>query len=416
MKKFAIVITLLAAAAISAGAQSGEVVKTAADTSVVSLQDQLRQDLGGDQFSTVQTLSIRNNSHWFAGASLGAGFYAAEQNRFAANFYSRSTPAFQAHVGKWVSPAWAVRFTAGAGYFRNEYAPISWWNMYEPGDHSSIPAEAQQYFHKDEIGISWFSRKFSYVDTSLDIMYDLTRWFTDEQTPFDLLFFFGPGFTYALPSQGFSRNNSLTFNAGGTIDARLTDKLRLTFTVEGTIVDESLDGQLNGFNSSKINRTIEGYAKAFMGLSYRWGARKPSKYVKLSPVVAERTYTTRTVIPQPLVAPKEDYKAPFVVRFYIDQYNIEPDQELNITKVCTYLEEHPEARLLMTGHCDPETANPVYNKALSKRRCDSVMKYIDSHFKIDHSRIEVKPMGDTQRNFEEDFRWNRCVILTIIED
>ena len=393
-------------------AQHDGAVRVSADTTTVSFADKMVLDLGQD--GDIVSVAYRNNSHWFIDVLGGVGFYAAENNRFSQSFVSRSCPQAQLAVGKWIHPAWALRLAGSYGKFRGDYIPITWWNMYEPADHHTIPAEAQPYCVTDEKGMEWFSRSFTYAALQLDIMYDLTRAFSQKMdTPFDIYLYGGPGVGRSFASQGLAANTALNFNLGAQMDVHLTDHLGLKFQIQGTITDESFDGQIEG-TGVNFNRTLEGYATAMAGLTFRFGPKAPNTYVKANPVIVERTYNLLPIAEEK--GAYDEYKAPFIVRFYIDQYNVEPDQELNITKVCRYLEQHPDARLLMTGHCDPETANPVYNQALSERRCKSVLKYIDEHFAIDHSRIDVKPMGDREYNFSEDFRWNRCVILTIMED
>lgn len=393
-------------------AQHQDAVMTSSDTTKVRLFDKLAEEFGKDE--DVAFL-FRNNDHWFIDILAGGGFYCAEQNRFAQNAFGRFKPQFQVGLGRWVHPAWALRLSVGGGWFAGDYLPIVAWNMFDPVDHKTVPSVAKQYFYTDKNGWEWFRREFSYMDAQMDVIFDLTRAFTSSTTPLDLYLYTGPGFGFSFPSQGFNYSSSLAFKLGTELDVHLTEKLGLKFKIEGTVVDESFDGQING-TTSAFNRTVEGFATAMVGLSIRLGHSKSNKYTMINPTVVERAYKMMpAAAPIPIVE-TDEFKVPFVVRFYIDQYNIEPDQELNITKVCTYLQDHPNARLLMTGHCDPETANPIYNQALSERRCKSVLKYIDEHFNIDRSRIDVKPMGDTQRNFDEDFRWNRCVILTILED
>lgn len=415
MKRIITVLFLLTTLLRPALAQHEKAVKIAADTTKISFDKIMTNDLGSEE--DILTVSFRNNSHWFVDALGGFGFYAAEQNRFSQSFVTRFKPQGMIGIGKWIHPSLALRINASAGSFVGDYIPITVWNMYEPVDHNLIPDEARPYYSTDYAGMDWFHREFEYTALGIDVMFDLTRAFSMRMdTPYDMYVYGGPGVAFSKPSQGFAANTSLSFRLGGQMDIHLTDRLGLKLQVEGTIVDESLDGQICG-TTYKFNRTLEGIATAMVGLSFRWGSKVPMTYVKSNPVVLERTYNMLPVVVKQIEeAQFEEYKAPFVVRFYIDQYNIEPDQELNIIKVCSYLEQHPSARLLMTGHCDPETANPAYNKALSERRCRSVMKYIDAHYTIDHSRIDVQPMGDTQRNFEEDFRWNRCVILTIIDE
>lgn len=414
MKKTLIFILALVLSCSPVFAQHENAVLKRIDSTRVSLNPEMSKDLGSE--NDIVKVSFRNNDHWFMDAMGGVGFYAAEANRINRNFCSRMYPQGQIGFGKWIHPAWAFRLSAGAGKFENHYLTHMFWNMYERVDHNITPEAAKPFYYTDEKGCSWFHRSFNYVDLGMDLMYDLTRNFIqDIATPFDLYLYGGTGFEYALPSQGFSANNSVSFRLGGQMDIHLTDVLGLKFQVQGTIVSESLDGKIGG-RSGVFNLPLEGFATVMAGISIRFSRQKPDRYVKVNPVIVERVYNTIPIAVERHQYDYDEFKAPFVVRFYIDQYNIEADQELNITKVCTYLEQHPKARLLMTGHCDPETANPIYNQALSERRCKSVLDYIDAHFNIDHSRIDVKPMGDTQKNFDEDFRWNRCVLLTIVED
>lgn len=416
MKEKLAAIIFLISLCCAASAQHNDAVMTSSDTTKVRFIDRFTEENSkSEDKEEVVSFLFRNNAHWFIDLLAGGGFYCAEQNRFSQNALSRLRPQFQLGIGRWVHPAWALRLSLGGGGFSGDYLPIVAWNMFDPVDHKNVPEVAKQYFFTDKNGWEWFHREFKYIDAQLDVVYDFTRAFTSGDTPLDLYLYTGPGICFSFPSQGFNSSSSLAFKLGTELDVHVTDKFGIKFKLEGTIVDESFDGQINGTTSS-FNRTVEGFITAMAGFSIRLGHKTTNRYTIINPTVVERTYyMTPVVAPIPIVG-TDEFKAPFVVRFYIDQYNIEPDQELNITKVCSYLQEHPDARLLMTGHCDPETANPLYNKALSERRCRSVLKYIDEHFNIDHSRIDVKPMGDTERNFNEDFRWNRCVILTILED
>lgn len=413
MKKLLSTIIISLLCCISLLAQHKDAIRTVSDTTRVNLLEKLADDFGGQEDLTI--VFMRNNNHWFVDAMGGGGFYCAEWNRMEQNAIGRTRPQFQFAVGRWVHPAWGLRLALGGGQFSGRYLDICEWNMYDQVDHHTVPEAAKPYYITNKHGGVAFQREFDYLDAQLDVIYDLTRVFTKNNTPIDLNVYTGPGVCFSYPSQGIKNCTSLAYKLGGQMDVHITDNLGIKFQMEGTIVDESFDGQINGTHIG-FNRTVEGFATAMVGLSWRFGRRSPNSYVMVNPSVVERAYNMIPVLPEIEIADANEYMAPFVVRFYIDQYNIEPDQELNIVKVCTYLQQHPGARLLMTGHCDPETANPRYNQALSERRCLSVMKYIDEHFDIDHSRIDILPMGDTQKNFNEDFRWNRCVILTIQED
>lgn len=387
-------------------AQHENAVLVKSDTIRDAAYDDLEKMLKGEVVANQK--DPRAKKYLFMDFSLGAGFYDAEENRFANNWLTRNRIGAQFSIGQWVLPHIAVRLGLGYNRFVGDYAPIRAWNVFEPTDHFTIPDEAKQYYYTDENGKQWFSRQFDLVDAQANIIWDVNSAFTKRKTPFDTYIYAGAGYSHVFSSQGIKWNNSFSFKAGFSVSYNLTEKFYLRSAIEGTICDETLDGQYCGTNT-QTNRTIEGYMQCFFGVGVKLQSKKYKKFTFTRVNNIERTYTPL----QTFVT--EDYTAPFVVRFFIDQYNIETDQELNIAKVGKYLQENPSARLKMTGHADPETASSAYNQKLSERRCKAVLKYLDQHFGIDHSRIDVIPMGDTERNFKEDFRWNRCVILTIID-
>jgi len=407
MKRFIIISILFQLISGSASAQHENAVLVKSDTIRGSVLDEVATGLNGEIVDNSKDPRARYD--WFVDAAIGGGFYAAELNRFQNNFLTRMRTSAQVSVAKWVLPHWAVRFALGYGKFAGNYTLENmYWNYFDQVDHKTMPEEAKEYFYPDANGEPIFHRKFDMIDAEVNLIYDFNRLFTKRKTPFDTYIYGGVGYSTVFASQGIGWHSSLSFKAGLDVHVNVSDKFYVKTAIEGTICDESLDGVIAGL-SRNTNRTVEGYAQCFIGVGFNFGGKKTHTYTYTGTDNIERTYK---IVNDAVV---EDYSAPFVVRFFIDQYNIEQDQELNIAKVCRYLQSHPNARLLMTGHCDPETANPKYNQALSERRCNSVLKYIDKHYGISHSRIDVKPMGDTQRNFDEDFRWNRCVILTIID-
>ena len=81
-----------------------------------------------------------------------------------------------------------------------------------------------------------------------------------------------------------------------------------------------------------------------------------------------------------------------------------------------YLKKHPEARLELVGYADRETAYPSYNLKLSQRRVNTVRNYLVNECGIDPSRLIIDARGDTQRVYNEDYRWNRVVVMRLVEN
>jgi len=375
-----------------------------------------RQPLILGDSTDIATVSQRINGNWFISISGGVNSLAAEGNRLYDKFYQRVRPTAHMSIGRWFSPVWGVRFQLGVGALGAHYYPFSFYNLYDQlPDHSTMPEEAKKYLVQKD-GKTWFHRKFIYTDMQLNLMTDVVRWFADEEKRVGFYLFTGPSFSHVFKSQGLSVNNSFGWKAGGQLDIKLSDKLSLITELQGTVVDEAFDGQIGGY-SDKKNRTLEGYASWTVGLTYKFGGKKFKRYVQVNPVVLETVYHTRPAAVVPVVpeAVKPDMNIPFTVRFYIDKSNIEEDQKLNIHKVATYLQEHPEAKLRLSGYADRETAYPSYNMKLSRRRVDTVKKYIIKTYGIAPERLVIAAKGDVERAYDEDYRWNRAVVMQIVE-
>lgn len=104
------------------------------------------------------------------------------------------------------------------------------------------------------------------------------------------------------------------------------------------------------------------------------------------------------------------------VKFDFDKDTIRPQEEDNLAEVGSFLAMHPEIKVTLEGH----TCNmglEVYNLGLSKRRAESVKRYLVKKFKIDSSRLNTVGYGfsrplesnDTNKGREA----NRRVMSTI---
>jgi outer membrane protein OmpA-like peptidoglycan-associated protein len=161
-------------------------------------------------------------------------------------------------------------------------------------------------------------------------------------------------------------------------------------------------------------KKLDFLAAATIGLSYNFGGNTSKTTVEI-PVIYEDTYKPQPQIIKEVKAPAKNIIAPFAVRFLIDKSYIEKGQKPQINKIAEYLKSNPETKIMLTGYADKETAYPEYNMRLSQRRVDSVKKYLINECGIAEDRIETNAKGDTERVYDEDFRWNRVVVMSIIE-
>ena len=388
-----------------------EALKT--DTIRTELQSDFLETVGD---STDLVVAGDGTANWFISLSGGVNSLAAEANREYDNFIDRSRLSFRLSVGKWFTPVWGFRVQMGVGKLSGHSQLLNYYNIYDDlADHTAMPEEMRPYLSERD-GQTWFHRKFTYMDWSVDLMTDAVRWFVKEKQPVGVILFAGPGFAHSFGSQGLSASNSFAFNAGVQLNVNIHKHWDVFAELQGNIVDETFDGQIGG-TAGVRNRPLEGYAGLTIGFAYKFGGRKFNRYAKVNPVTYEsvRYMQPPTVVEVPQES-TEEVVTTFAVRFFIDKHNIEDDQKLNIDRMARYLKRHPEAKLELTGYADKETAYPEYNLKLSQRRVKAVRDYLVKECGIDKSRLIIDAKGDTQRVYNEDYRWNRAVVMRIIEN
>lgn len=400
---------LLFAYSVTALAQ--EAVKV--DTVRAELQSDFLETVGD---STDLIVAGEGSRNWFITLWGGVNSLAAEANRHYDDFFDRSRLSFRLAVGKWFTPVWGFRVQMGVGKLSGHSHLLKQYNIYDHlPDHSVIPEEIQNsVFYVN--GVDWFERKFTYMDWSVNVMTDVVRWFAKERKRVGLVLAMGPGYVHTFGSQGLSAANSFAFNGGIHLNYNLNEHWDILAGFQGMIVDETFDGQIGGLPGDH-NRTLEGYGGFSLGISYKFGGRKFGRYAKVQPITYE---SVRYMMPSKVVEVTkyvdEDVVTSFAVRFFIDQHNIEDDQKLNIDRIARYLKRHPETKLEMVGYADRETAYPEYNQKLSERRVNAVRDYLVNECGIDPSRLVMDARGDKERVYSEDYRWNRVVVMRVIEN
>ena len=106
-----------------------------------------------------------------------------------------------------------------------------------------------------------------------------------------------------------------------------------------------------------------------------------------------------------------------LVQFDFDKYTVKPEYHDDIEKVANFLKAYPKTTGDLEGHtCSIGTEE--YNMKLSKRRAESVKKYLVEKFNIDGSRLTTVGYGESQpvaSNKTQDGRIkNRRVVANIV--
>ncbi len=115
--------------------------------------------------------------------------------------------------------------------------------------------------------------------------------------------------------------------------------------------------------------------------------------------------------PQPEVSPLQD------VFFDFDRDRVRPDQHKVLHANVAWLKAHPQAQILIEGHCD-ERGTPEYNLGLGERRAQAVRQFL-VRAGIPAKRIAVVSYGEerpfAREHDERAWRLNRrahFVVLT----
>lgn len=103
------------------------------------------------------------------------------------------------------------------------------------------------------------------------------------------------------------------------------------------------------------------------------------------------------------------------VFFAFDQYTLTSQAQQTLARQAAWLQEYPEARILIAGNCD-ERGTREYNLALGARRAEAARRYLTS-LGVDGSRITTVSYGKERpldpRSNEEAWALNRNSTTTI---
>lgn len=117
------------------------------------------------------------------------------------------------------------------------------------------------------------------------------------------------------------------------------------------------------------------------------------------------------------VAIPEKVSITLLVEFDFDKASVRPQYHGDIEKVANFLKAYPKTTGALEGHTD-SVGTDEYNMKLSKRRAESVKKYLVEKFKIEPDRILTEAYGESKpvaTNETADGRQrNRRVIANIV--
>ena len=270
--------------------------------------------------------------------------------------------------------------------------------------------------------------KFNYINSNLDLMFNLTNIIAKKNNNFFNVYFIGGvGLNYAwhnneLNSKSISNNykEGIEYMWGGKTSSRknlyscnLRAGLLFDFNIHKhwSIGAEFDINTLSDRFNSKYSNSSDFMLTAQVGVTYKFGFKQPRKPV-VSVVSAVTEYTDDKSAEE-VAAPTPETNINLVepIReeiFYVIS-NTTPSQEI-VDRVIAWAKKNPGHTVLVESYADKGTGTAEINARISKERAENVAKcLIDAG--IPETQITVKSYGDTVQPFAENDK-NRCTIIS----
>jgi outer membrane protein OmpA-like peptidoglycan-associated protein len=384
--------------------------------------------------------------NWFISLGGNANLLLAEQDRMAPSLGERFKFGGSFTLGKWFNPDFGARIQVVGGGLRgfNYAAHINPGYYTGPGGHSDYPmggpvrGSSKYKVVTSKDGKAGFWQDFNYATATIDLMGNLTNLMRGryaEGNLIDVIPFAGIGVITAF-------SNDLTtpnwYQAVAKIGFRVNCNINNNFSIYLEPQANVTDPEFDGYKGTAIG---DGILNLSLGVQYSFN----KKFTSLSTIVQlsadeidrlnKKINDNRYLIEnhQDILERQQDLLdrlekcceenkkevvtqvidnngcLPDYIRFGLDSYKIEPQEQRKIADVADYLKKNTNSKLLMIGYADRKTGNPRYNFNLSQKRVDAVAAEL-KRLGINANRITVEWKGDKEQPFPQN-EWNRVVVM-----
>ncbi len=430
MKKFYIAI-VAALVSVTAFAQSNDYKIIDSTFTRVELDD---DSLYYDEAAYLDDYKFFDN--WFVGGTVGVTHSMSENTRFG-SFFKNEMPDLNIEFGKFLYPSFGFRLRAGI----HPQVGRAEWEIAELADHGwhNVSAPSKYGFEKNY--------RFCIFSGYLDGLINFTNIFYKykESRKFNLIGILGLGYNYTF---GFQKEKlkywreGITYQKGNSqmtqrynVDAEGGNYFAAHIGLQGRwklnpkwdfLAEVTFNGTDDLYNGIAYDRVYDTYFDVQLGFRYHFKdchGRRRFHYVKhLNSAVVERLdkmvddendkYNDANR-PMDEIVEKVNLNEALqtTISFYIDRYYITDAQKKNLKSVATFLENHPDINLVVTGYADIETAYPAYNMRLSQKRAKTVYDALVNEFNVPANRLRIDYKGDTVIPYDNVNEWNRAVIF-----
>ena len=362
---------------------------------------------------------------------LGISHSMSENTRFG-EFFGNERLSFNLGVGKWVYPAFGVRFTLGL----HPQVGRAEWELSEA--------------YPETFGNYNYNMLSGYLDGLVNLTNIILKY--REDRVFNLIGIIGFGYNHtfgfdkekcAIMSAGLDANHKPRYNnpsagervMGYDVDTDPGNYFAAHVGLQGRwkasqawdiIAELTFNGTDDKYNGHEYDRVYDTYFDVLLGAQFHFKdchGRRRFHYVKYlnSAVLArlakmrddenEKLNEANMAIPEIFEKIKFTEALQTTISFYVDRYYITDAQKKNLKSVATFLATHPDINLIVTGYADIETAYPAYNLRLSQKRAQAVYDMLVNEFNVPANRLRIDYKGDTVQPYANVNEWNRAVIF-----
>ena len=387
-----------------------------------------------DDYAYLYDYKIADNV--FVLAQVGISHSMSENTRFG-NFFANMRPSFTLGIGKWLSPTFGLRLTAGV---RPQVGRADWelCDLPKVGWH---PAPESRY----PFGNYKFTVFAGYFDALVNFTNIVYKY--KESRRFNLVGIIGLGYNR---SYGFEKEKLAVWKEGVkyiSTDGNSSQTFRYDVSTEPAnyfaahvgfqgrykfndawdfTAEVTMNGTDDRYNGHEYDRVYDTYVDILIGAQFHFKDshdRRRFHYVKHleSDVLArlaqmasdanEKLNDANMMMPEIYEKVRLSEALQTTISFYVDRYYITEAQKKNLKSVANFLATHPDINLIVTGYADVETAYPAYNLRLSQRRAQAVYDMLVGEFNVPKERLRIDFKGDTVQPYDQVNEWNRAVIF-----
>lgn len=192
-------------------------------------------------------------------------------------------------------------------------------------------------------------------------------------------------------------------NGGLDVNFRLSDRVSLGLEANAHVLSDrfnskkagNADWHFNGLVGLRINLG-KTYEKIEIPVRQIVAVAEPEPVAETQPVVEAKPQ----VEPQPVEKKVEECRRD--VFFELNKYDIRESEQQKMADIAAFLQQNPQAKVMVTGYADAVTGNDAINDRLAAQRADVVAKALCERYGIAADRVLSDSKGSREQPFKDN--------------